>query len=338
MIEARSRRGAIELAAEATARIAALLAPSAGSVLLDVPSHSNVGDSAIWLGTRALLAEIGREPDLEADIDGFDPACSKAIPADRTVLISGGGNLGDLWPRHQTHRERAIAAFRDRSVIQLPQSLCFRSAGALERARATLAGHPDLTLLCRDERSARLAHHCFPGARTLRCPDLALCLPLARLETHRSPRPKRDVLWLLRSDHESAWRSTPSVPGAARDWLDEPASPAAALARWLAPRVAARGAGAARRLHARALRQAAADRLARGIRLLTSARVVVTDRLHGHILCAMLGIPHVLIDDAFGKIDAHCTTWPGLAGLACRVADPREARDRARTLLDGGAG
>lgn len=334
MIEAGSERTPAELAAEATARIAELLASSAGTILLDVPSHPNVGDSAIWLGTRELLAGIGREPDLECDIDGFHPDSLRSAATNRTVLISGGGNLGDLWPRHQAHRENAIAAVGDRPVIQLPQSVWFRSPEALDRARATFAGHPDLTLLCRDDRSVEVARRHFDTARVIRCPDLALCLPESRLESHRARRPTRDVLWLLRSDHESAW-PTAGVPAGTGDWLDEPAGVTLRLARWLAPRVARRGPGAARSLHTHALAKGAADRVARGVRLLTSARVVVTDRLHGHILCAMLRVPHVLLDDAFGKIDAHCATWPGMARFACRAADPREARERALSLLPG---
>lgn len=334
MIGAGPERTPAELATEATARIAELLVSCAGTILLDVPSHPNVGDSAIWLGTRALLAGIGHEPHLECDIDAFHPDALRSAATNRTVLISGGGNLGDLWPRHQAHRENAIVAADDRPVIQLPQSLWFRSPEALDRARAAFAGHPDLTLLCRDDRSVELARRHFDTARVIRCPDLALCLPASRLETHRARRPTRDVLWLLRSDHESAW-PTADVPTAAGDWLDEPVGASLTLARWLAPRIARRGSGAGRWLHARALARAATDRVARGVRLLTSARVVVTDRLHGHILCAMLRVPHVLLDDAFGKIDAHCATWPGMARFACRAADPREARERALSLLPG---
>ncbi len=325
-----------ELATSATSMLGSLLGGADGVALLDVPDHPNVGDSAIWLGARAVLAALGRGPELECDVDTFDPDALRSAVAGRTVLINGGGNLGDLWPRHQALRERAIEAFHDRPVIQLPQSIHFRSEETLERARTAFAGHPDLTLLCRDERSVELARRHFGTAGVLRCPDLALCVPPARLEAHRVRRPTTDVLWLVRSDHESAWPLASFPPGA-RDWLDEPAGAAGTLARWLAPRVARRGSGILRSIHTRALATGAADRVSRGVRLLTSARVVVTDRLHAHILCALLGIPHVLMADAFGKIEAHCATWPGLARLACRAADPGEARERARRLLDAAA-
>jgi pyruvyl transferase EpsO len=37
--------------------------------------------------------------------------------------------------------------------------------------------------------------------------------------------------------------------------------------------------------------------------------VVVTDRLHGHILSVLLGIPHVLMDNSYGKNESFYATW-----------------------------
>jgi pyruvyl transferase EpsO len=50
-------------------------------------------------------------------------------------------------------------------------------------------------------------------------------------------------------------------------------------------------------------------RVKRGAKLLSTARYVVTDRLHGHILCVLLGIPHVCVDNAYGKIGSFFETW-----------------------------
>jgi pyruvyl transferase EpsO len=37
--------------------------------------------------------------------------------------------------------------------------------------------------------------------------------------------------------------------------------------------------------------------------------VVVTDRLHGHILSVLLGIPNVLMDNSYGKNQSFYATW-----------------------------
>ena len=62
-------------------------------------------------------------------------------------------------------------------------------------------------------------------------------------------------------------------------------------------------------------------RLRRGVRVLSTGRVVVTDRLHGHILALLLGIPHVVTDTAQGKISAFVEAWTADSNLV------RTARD-----------
>lgn len=41
-----------------------------------------------------------------------------------------------------------------------------------------------------------------------------------------------------------------------------------------------------------------------GVRVLASAPMVVTDRLHAHILAVLLGIPHVAMNNNYGKVGA----------------------------------
>ena len=53
----------------------------------------------------------------------------------------------------------------------------------------------------------------------------------------------------------------------------------------------------------------AAERVARGCRLLSRGRRVITDRLHGHILCLLLGLPHTLLPEKHGKIRNFYETW-----------------------------
>jgi pyruvyl transferase EpsO len=45
------------------------------------------------------------------------------------------------------------------------------------------------------------------------------------------------------------------------------------------------------------------------VRLLAAGRRVVTDRLHGHILCLLVGIPHCLYDNSYGKNREFYRAW-----------------------------
>jgi exopolysaccharide biosynthesis predicted pyruvyltransferase EpsI len=53
----------------------------------------------------------------------------------------------------------------------------------------------------------------------------------------------------------------------------------------------------------------ALENLRRGIRLLSTGERLVTDRLHGHVLACLLDIPHVVVADRFGKVEALWRTW-----------------------------
>ncbi len=63
-------------------------------------------------------------------------------------------------------------------------------------------------------------------------------------------------------------------------------------------------------------------------------RVVVTDRLHGHIFCILMGIPHVILDNSYGKLMSFHQTYTYDAGPAVRVASSlSDALFIARELL-----
>src|SRR3546814_16383188 len=50
-------------------------------------------------------------------------------------------------------------------------------------------------------------------------------------------------------------------------------------------------------------------RLRRGISMLSQGRVIVTDRLHAHILSLLLDIPQVVLDNMYGKVSAFAAQW-----------------------------
>jgi pyruvyl transferase EpsO len=83
---------------------------------------------------------------------------------------------------------------------------------------------------------------------------------------------------------------------------------------------------------ARTFAPLAKQRLARGCRILSSGRVVITDRLHGHILSLLLGIPHVLLDNSYGKVRSFYESWTKSSDHAVWANSPREALERARSL------
>lgn len=282
--------------------------------LVDFPAYPNVGDSAIWAGTRRGLASLGLgDLAYSCDLRTYDRATLGRRVRDGTIFLLGGGNFGDLYPEHQRLRETIVRDFPGNRVVQLPQTIHFRSREALDASRPVFGAHRDLVLLVRDETSRRVAEEGL-GVRARLCPDLALLLePAPAAAATGGP-----VLWLARGDgarqHDPP---SPAPPGlVVEDWPVERASGRKRWARFLTKlhrhgvRVPVRGA------LSRCYDPLAERRLEQGLGRLRAASLVVTDRLHGHILALLLGIPHVLLDERTGKLRAFHETWTrGLSGV-----------------------
>jgi pyruvyl transferase EpsO len=77
----------------------------------------------------------------------------------------------------------------------------------------------------------------------------------------------------------------------------------------------------------------ARHRMRFGCGLLARGKVVVTDRLHGHILCLLLGIPNVVLDNNYGKLRHFHATWTRSMPQVRWAESPDEARAAAEELL-----
>jgi pyruvyl transferase EpsO len=302
-----------------------ILANTQRVALLDFPAHSNVGDSAIWLGTLAYLRAKEKIVCYSCDKDTYSRDTLARRLGDGVILLSGGGNFGDVWELPQHFRERVVRDFPDSRIVQLPQTIMFRDARALSRARAAFDAHPALTLLVRDRRSLAFAADNFRAPAIL-CPDMALWLgPITR------PAPAtKSVLWLARGDRERAV-GAPPVGVHSMDWIDEPRTTGLRVESFLRSLVAEhpRAESTLRNALSRVGDSAAAIRLRRGCATLSEGRVVITDRLHAHILSLLLGIPNVILDNSYGKVHDFHQTWTSGSHLVTLANDPAQAMSLA---------
>lgn len=306
--------------------------------LLDFPLHRNSGDSAIFLGSLNWLRQHGYEIVQVSSLSTYSPvSLRRRLGSDGTILINGGGNFGDLWPHIHRQRELVAADFRDTKVVQLPQSLHFTTDEALSACVAgPLGSHEGFTLLTRDRASERLAREAFGNATVDLAPDMAFGLGCRTITDTAT-----EILWLARDDLERSdigavprdrgieitdwdmgrmrgplWRSLATLPKGAKALRSRPFLHALAV-------------GASQPTFepmARLALDSALATLARG-------RVVVTDRLHAHILSLLLGRPQVVMDNSYGKISSFMDAWTGTAPGVHAERDTAGALTTARRLL-----
>ncbi len=301
--------------------------------LVDFPNHPNVGDSAIWWGEERLLQRLGIRPAYTCDLHTYSrQGLARVLGRDGVILIHGGGNLGDIWPHHQAFRERVIADFPEHAIVQLSQSVQFHSREGLARARRVFDAHPRLTLLCRDRHSLAFVREHF-RCRAELAPDAAFFLDL------RPCRGTADhqVMYLARGDVEAPGDIVRldgySVLRA--DWLEESPSPWIRLSDALTGQLVRRPSlePLLRRPISATYPRLAQERVRRGCRLLSRGEVVVTDRLHAHVLALSMGIPHVFLDNNYGKNRRFFETWTQESELTHWCDQPAEAEARVRELL-----
>lgn len=301
-----------------------------GSIsLLDFPDHTNVGDSAIWAGeARFLRCVLRRRASYVCTHKTYDADALKKCAPSGPILIHGGGNFGDVWPKHQTFRLRVLRDFPDRPVIQLPQSIHYSNVEAAEETRHAISAHGRVHLLVRDQPSYDFAKSEFSCPVTL-CPDAAFFLGPLR----RTTSPQIGILKMMRTDHERASHEFASARHPVEDWVKESylLRPTARFQSVLHGGLS----GLAVPMQRIVIRYdlLSNSRLMRGVRQLSRAGVVITDRLHVHILCILLSIPHVALDNCYGKIARFSALWTKDAPDFRRAESMAEAEQFARDLL-----
>ncbi|MCR2801913.1 polysaccharide pyruvyl transferase family protein [Microbacterium sp. zg-Y818] len=288
------------------------LAGASSVALLDFPSHMNVGDSMIWAGERTALRQLGVRVRYVADIARYDRVALERAHPEGPILLHGGGNFGDLWPEFQSFRLRVLADFPDRDVVQLPQSILFEDEKMGRTTNDAIRQHGRFTLMCRDHDSMERARRFLPQASAVFVPDAAVCWePASRAKPGGKP------VVLLRRDHE-AQQGMGDVESACRilfqdaQYVDWGLKGFAKLA-WKTIRIPGRLAkkwpsigrvAVGRKMLMFSYEAMARLNLRAGRDLFDGASFIVTDRLHAHVLATLLRVPHLVVDNSYGKVSA----------------------------------
>lgn len=297
--------------------------------IIDVPNYPNVGDSAIFLGQMNLLRNSF--PNSKFSFFDRNTYTSKAnilIENSSVIIINGGGNFGDIWPDHYSLRKDILKNFKKKRIIQLPQSIFFLKDSFIKEISDLISACADFHMITRDKKSESFARNNF-NCNVLLAPDSAFCM-----DEVRSFRPKREFLCLLRrdieaiADHDAIIEviMNRSTDYEIVDWLDETNTFIKRLDEGLAFLTRKRPHWTwflqGVMLHVR--ERYARDRLRVGIDMLSRGEVVVTDRLHAHILCCLLRIPHIFLNPLDSKIEAFYRTWTHVDDIARFAASPVE--------------
>jgi exopolysaccharide biosynthesis predicted pyruvyltransferase EpsI len=307
--------------------------------LLGFPSHENIGDHAIWIATKHLFKRFGAKVIYETSIYSLDIQRLKTrITPETIIVLSGGGDFGDLWKKIQENREEVLRSFPNHTIIQLPQSIEYSNLSNLAACKDLVNAHKRFHLFVRDRFSFDFAKQHFQ-APVILCPDMVFALGNQK----RKNKPKISAVWLMRIDKEA--RSEFCISEEAQRHQDR------LYADW---KQCGNLSSFFQKIHWEMIHafQDYPKRLAflkdllpltfepiakryltLGCNFLSKGKVVVTDRLHGHILCLLMGIPHVCLDNSYHKIRNFQKTWTQNVQGIVYASSIEEAEKKSEELL-----
>ncbi|MDP3415086.1 polysaccharide pyruvyl transferase family protein [Falsiroseomonas sp.] len=283
-------------------------------VFFDRPDYANTGDHLIWLGALAGLNSLGKR--CIATYTAWQ-ARTQPLPdfdVATTIICSGGGNFGDIYPNFQVAREILVRRYPNNRIIILPQTIYFKDGDIRSASENVMRQHQDLWIFGRDSGSRDLAKRFVSDGRALLAPDCAFFLyPFIQRTLYRMPlrQAKFEEVLLARTDGEKRLFPNRRNSSIVRfDWVgniewaasilgEAPKERLSAIELEIAPYFGEIDASSRLSL----------DYLCLGIEALSVGRNLVTDRLHGHILAAMMMKDHVFYDNSYGKNRGFFDTW-----------------------------
>lgn len=330
--------------------------------LLDRPGHCNVGDHLIWMGEVLYLTDVLKTRiSYTANIYKFSAKEMEEQIGDAPILLSGGGNLGDVWSDEQNFREKIISQYKDRRVIILPQTIYFTQPENLRKAAQIFNSHPQLTIFVREMRSYEIAMKNFSSCQVLMAPDMAFQL-VNMPELLLKPRVKNSLLFLCRQDRELEDKFPPSSLGikniTVEDWTAfqyKNTQPRIEKIKELFKLTYGNQEGEKLTSISWASRQAwkyfhpyvaklnyihdsdsqhkSWNLIHHGFYQFSQYPLAITNRLHGHIMCLILKIPHIFLPNAYYKNEAFYETWTSQIPFCRFVKSKKEIGSAVQELL-----
>ena len=260
-------------------------------ILFGTPAHGNLGDQAIAISEIDFLQKISDKRDIIEIPMPLFKTYRKTIrsyinPKD-TIIISGGGWMGNLWIHNEITIRQIIADYPKNRVVIFPQTLYYTNDDdgkkTIAETKAIFCKHNDLILSVRDARSYECAEKALGligGENLVFCPDMVAYGTLAQ-NIIRSQKDKI-ALVCFRNDVEkkSNTNNVREVLLKAGYTIQNTTT----VLRHLIP-----------------IKRRQTE-VQKKIAEFQSASIVVTDRLHAMLFAVLAGTPCISFDNATGKV------------------------------------
>lgn len=260
--------------------------------LMNIHSYTNAGDYAITYAEEKFLRDYFTERRVlkipsficRDALDKIDPY----IKDENVILISGGGYSGNLWMECGEENVRAIIRhFSKNKIVVLPQSLYFTNdnIGQIEKEKSAkvYTEHSNLCICLRDEKSFLKKNEMkrYEFVEWVLIPDMVLYMAqFSELMNNRC-----DITICFRNDKEN---NGADIKTSMVQFLEKTFRKIKYMSMETVEIIGTEEA-----------KKAFDEKL----QILKKSKLVITDRLHCMILCAISGTPCLALDNVSGKVE-----------------------------------
>lgn len=254
---------------------------------------------------------------LEVSVNEYEryrPFLLKYMTPEDIIILPGGGNWGDRYPAAENTRLDIIRNWKDLPIIIFPQTICYSCSEEGKRALATAQKIIDqaknLVICTRENISCKIAEKSFKAPVFL-IPDIVFSKDIKRSEERK----ENKILWCMRNDLESVLppEDQKILYSACRKLSED------------IERIDLQ-------LPFDVFKKERRTEIDRIMKRLFQGDLLITDRLHGMICAAIIGLPCIVFPNFNHKIKSSYE-WISQLSYIRFVNDVNEAIELLPDLL-----
>lgn len=256
--------------------------------IVNVPEHDNVGDLAIAIAEEQLLNNLNVSfcEINEKQFHHFEWLFAILTPSYKTVFVHGGGYLGSIWPVEEYCFRRTLAAFKRHHVVVFPQTISFDTEDDntfFEESKRAYSEHHNLQIFLREKKSYDFCKKRLPNVDINLVPDIVTLLQIDFEKKHRDK-----ILICLRNDREKkiSFEDSARISSILKETFPHDSI-------MYTDTVLSHVVPAENRL----------NEVTKKLNEFASAKLIITDRLHGMIFAALTGTCCIAFGNKNGKVE-----------------------------------
>lgn len=254
---------------------------------LDAPDYGNLGDQAIALAINKFAEEHFSDFDFYelsyAEYPNYEKFILENITEKDIIFLTGGGNMGNYYRLYEAVRRRIIAKFPKNLIVVFPQTIDYSQNifGKLSSKKSSkvYSKHSKMILCAREQKSFEIMKDLYGKNTVLLCADVVLTLKPYDFGLERT-----GLATCLRNDIERA------LSEEQHEDIIKCLSKYGTVAELTTT------------YNGKIDKSNREEIIIERLREFSKNKLVVTDRLHGMIFCAITNTPCVAFDNTNKKI------------------------------------